>query len=54
VCGFPDGLLVDHVSDFTSTHLEQGAVDLRKRLIFSAIARPQGRGKLECLSDVQH
>lgn len=49
VCGVPDVLYVDHGSDFTSKHLEQAAVDLRVRLIFSAVARPQGRGKVERL-----
>ena len=47
VCGIPDVLYVDHGSDFTSTHLEQVAADLRFRLVFSAVARPQGRGKIE-------
>jgi len=49
VCGVPDVLYVDHGSDFTSNHLEQAAVDLRIRLVFSAVARPQGRGKVERL-----
>ena len=49
VCGIPDVLYVDHGSDFTSTHLEQVAADLRMRITFSAIARPQGRGKIERL-----
>ena len=49
VCGIPDVLYVDHGSDFTSLHLEQAAVDLRIRLVFSTIARPQGRGKIERL-----
>lgn len=47
VCGIPDALYVDHGSDFTSTHLQQVAVDLRFRLVFSTVARPQGRGKIE-------
>lgn len=47
VCGIPDLLYVDHGSDFTSTHLEQVAADLRFRLVFSTVARPQGRGKIE-------
>ncbi len=47
VCGIPDMLYVDRGSDFTSTHLEQVAADLRFRLIFSTVARPQGRGKIE-------
>lgn len=49
VCGVPDVLYVDHGSDFTSRHLEQVAADLRFRLVFSTVARPQGRGKVERL-----
>nr|WP_211288301.1 DDE-type integrase/transposase/recombinase [Xanthomonas theicola] len=49
VCSIPDVLCVDHGSDFTSLHLEQAAADLRLRLIYSAVARPQGRGKIERL-----
>ena len=49
VCGIPDALYVDHGSDFTSDHLQQVAADLRIRLIHSAVARPQGRGKIERL-----
>ena len=49
VCGIPDVLHVDHGPDFTSLHLEQAAADLRFRLIYSAVARPQGRGKIERL-----
>ena len=46
VCGIPDVLYVDHGSDFTSTHLEQVAVDLHFQLVFASVGRPQGRGKL--------
>jgi putative transposase len=49
VCGVPDILYVDHGADFTSGHLEQVAADLRIRLVHSAVARPQGRGKVERL-----
>jgi putative transposase len=49
VCGIPDVLYVDHGSDFTSQHLEQVAVDLHFQLVYSTIARPQGRGKVERL-----
>lgn len=49
MCGIPDVLYVDHGSDFTSTHFEQVAADLRMRVTFSAVARPQGRGKIERL-----
>ncbi len=47
VCGIPDVLYVDHGSDFTSHHLTHVTNDLRIRLIHSAVARPQGRGKVE-------
>ena len=49
ICGIPDVLYVDHGSDFTSQHLEQVAADLRFELVYSAVARPQGRGKVERL-----
>lgn len=49
VCGIPDVLHVDHGADFTSLHLEQAAADLRFQLIYSTVARPQGRGKVERL-----
>lgn len=49
VCGLPDVLYVDHGADFTSIHLDQAAADLRIQLIYSAVARPQGRGKVERL-----
>src|SRR5438128_7530437 len=49
VCGIPDVLYVDHGSDFTSTHLDQVAASLRFRIVYSAVARPQGRGKIERL-----
>lgn len=49
VCGIPDVLYVDHGSDFTSIHLDQAAAALRFRIVYSAIARPQGRGKVERL-----
>ena len=47
--GIPDILYVDHGSDFTSTHLDQVAADLHFELVYSTIARPQGRGKVERL-----
>ncbi|KIT14776.1 Mu transposase C-terminal domain-containing protein [Jannaschia aquimarina] len=47
VCGIPGTLYTDHGSDFTSQHLEQVAAELRIELVFSAVARPQGRGKIE-------
>ena len=47
--GIPDLLYVDHGSDFTSSHLEQAAANLRFQIVHSAVARPQGRGKIERL-----
>jgi putative transposase len=49
VCGIPDALYVDHGSDFTSNHLDQVAAALRFQVIYSAVGRPQGRGKIERL-----
>lgn len=49
VHGLPDALYVDHGSDFTSLHLRRVVTDLHIELIHSAIARPQGRGKVERL-----
>jgi putative transposase len=49
VCGIPEVLYVDHGCDFTSHHLEQVAADLKMQLVHSAVARPQGRGKVERL-----
>ena len=49
VCGIPDVLYIDHGSDFTSQHLDQVAASLRLRIVYSAIGRPQGRGKVERL-----
>jgi putative transposase len=43
----PDVLYVDHSSDFTSEHLTQVAADLKFPITHPAIARPQGRGKIE-------
>ncbi|GAA1937811.1 hypothetical protein GCM10009689_18040 [Brevibacterium antiquum] len=47
MCGIPDVLHVDHGSDFTSHHLDYTATALKIRIIYSTIARPQGRGKIE-------
>jgi len=49
VCGVPDVLYVDHGSDFTSRHLDQVAASLHLRIVYSAVGRPQGRGKVERL-----
>ncbi len=47
VCGIPLVLYTDHGNDFRSRHIEQVAADLKIRLIFSGVARPRGRGKIE-------
>ncbi len=47
ICGIPDVLYTDNGSDFTSKHLEQVALDLKMRLVFSTPGKPQGRGKIE-------
>jgi putative transposase len=47
ICGIPEVLYTDNNSDFTSNHLEQVAVDLKIRLIFSTPGKPQGRGRVE-------
>jgi putative transposase len=47
VCGIPGILYTDHGSDFTSRHMEQVATDLKIQLVFSAVGRPRGRGKIE-------
>ena len=49
VCGIPETLYVDHGADFTSSHVAQVCTDLKVRLVHSAVARPQGRGKVERL-----
>ncbi len=49
ICGVPDVLYVDHGSDFTSHHLDQVGASLRFRIVYSAVGRPQGRGKIERL-----
>ncbi|MGD7003780.1 Mu transposase C-terminal domain-containing protein [Corynebacterium halotolerans] len=47
MCGIPDVLYVDHGTDFTSHRLAQTAKDLHFEIIYSTVARPQGRGKIE-------
>ncbi len=47
VCGIPATFYTDHGSDFTSQHLAQVALDLKIVLVFSAVGRPQGRGRIE-------
>lgn len=49
ICGIPDVLYVDHGSDFTSEHLGQVSAALRFQVVYSAVGRPQGRGKIERL-----
>lgn len=51
VCGIPQVLYIDHGSDFTSRHIEQVTADLKIRLIFSGVARPRGRRKIERFFD---
>lgn len=47
VCGIPAVLYTDHGSDFTSAHLEQVCADLNIRPVFSQVAKPRGRGRVE-------
>ena len=47
ICGIPEVLYADNGSDFTSKHIEQVAVDLKTRLVFSTPGKPQGRGRIE-------
>jgi len=47
VCGIPQILYTDHGSDFISKHIEQVCADLKIRLIFSAVGKPRGRGRIE-------
>lgn len=49
MCGIPEMLYVDRGSDFISDHLAQVAADLKFAIVHSAVARPQGRGKVERL-----
>lgn len=47
ICGVPQILYTDHGSDFMSDHIEQVCIALKIRMLNSAVARPQGRGKIE-------
>lgn len=47
VCGIPDVLYTDNGVDFTSNHMEQVAVELKMRLVFSLPGQPRGRGRIE-------
>ncbi len=49
ICGIPGVFYTDHGSDFTSRHLEAVAVELKMQLVFSAVGKPRGRGKIERL-----
>jgi putative transposase len=51
VCGIPDVLYVDNGADFVSKHLEQVAVDLKIRLVFSTPGRPQGAARSSASSE---
>lgn len=42
VFGIPDVLYVDNGADFVSKHMEQVAIDLKIRLVFSTPGKPQG------------
>jgi putative transposase len=47
ICGIPTQFYTDNGSDFTSSHLEQVAADLKMALMFSWPGQPRGRGKIE-------
>jgi putative transposase len=47
LCGIPAQFYTDNGADFTSSHLEQVAADLKMALIFSWPGHPRGRGKSE-------
>jgi putative transposase len=47
VCGIPEVLYTDHGRDFTSRHLERACAELKVRLVFSAVGKPRGRGRIE-------
>jgi putative transposase len=47
VCGIPSVFYTDHGSDLASKQMEQVALDLGIKLIFSEKGVPRGRGKIE-------
>jgi putative transposase len=47
VCGIPEVLYTDNGSDFTSKRLEQVAIALRIKAVFSTPGEPRGRGRVE-------
>ena len=51
VFGIPEVLYTDNGSDFTSTHLEQVAADIKLHLVFSTPGHPRGRGRIERFFD---
>jgi putative transposase len=49
MCGLPEKFFSDHGSDFTSSHIEQVAGDLKFDLIDSVVGEAEPRGKVERL-----
>jgi putative transposase len=47
LCGIPAQFYTENGPDFTSSHLEQVAADLKMALVFSWPGQPRGRGKIE-------
>ena len=47
ICGIPQILYTDHGSDFMSHHIEQVCINIKIRMVNSAVGRPQARGKIE-------
>lgn len=47
ICGVPSILYTDHGADFKSIHIEQVCINLKIRMINSAVGKPRGRGKVE-------
>jgi len=47
ICGIPEVFYTDNGSDFASHRMEQVAVDLKMRLVFSLPGKPRGRGRIE-------
>jgi putative transposase len=47
LCGIPSTFYTDNGADFTSSHLEQIAAELKMALVFSWPGHPRGRGKVE-------
>ena len=49
MCGLPEKFYTDHGSDFTSSHIDQVAGDLKFELIDCAVGEAEPRGKIERL-----